>query len=97
MTILAPAWSRSPRPEFPLDAVERGISSGLVGASCSALANGRVVQCEVLYEEHPGLGFGDAALASLRQAVLSPRTVDGAAPNSKVLIWLAVTNSPQAN
>lgn len=39
---------------------------------CSARADGRVVACQILGETHPGLGFGDAAVALLTGSEVPP-------------------------
>jgi TonB family protein len=74
----------SPRREVSLTApeakVEQAIDTtvGQVPASvavtleCTAHTDGRVDGCEVLGETHPGLGFGEAALALMRDARVAP-------------------------
>ncbi|MGZ9100726.1 MAG: hypothetical protein ACXW3O_13575 [Brevundimonas sp.] len=44
------------------------LSHVLVTLECTARASGRVENCKVLGETHPGLGFGDAAIALMRDA-----------------------------
>lgn len=39
---------------------------------CMALASGHVVDCVVLQETRPGLGFGEAALALMNGAEVTP-------------------------
>lgn len=48
------------------------LSSFAVTLECTARANGRVEGCKVLGETHPGLGFGDAAIALMRDAEVAP-------------------------
>jgi TonB family protein len=43
-----------------------------VTLECTARASGRVEDCRVLGETHPGLGFGDAAIALMRDAEVAP-------------------------
>ena len=43
-----------------------------VTLECTARANGRVEGCHVLGETHPGLGFGEAAVALMRDAEVAP-------------------------
>lgn len=43
-----------------------------VTLECTARADGRVEQCKVLGETHPGLGFGEAAIALMRDARVAP-------------------------
>ncbi|CAN5249997.1 hypothetical protein BH10PSE1_BH10PSE1_24740 [soil metagenome] len=54
--------------------VETGpvLSSVAVTLECTAHANGRVSDCTVLGETHPGLGFGEAAIALMRDAEVAP-------------------------
>lgn len=48
------------------------LSSVAVTLECTARANGRVENCQVLGETHPGLGFGEAAIALMRDAEVAP-------------------------
>ncbi|KQW86328.1 TonB family protein [Brevundimonas sp. Root1279] len=48
------------------------LSSVAVTLECTARASGRVENCRVLDETHPGLGFGDAAIALMRDAQVEP-------------------------
>jgi len=57
---LVPASSISTAPR-----VER-LQAVAVTLECTARANGRVENCRVLGETHPGLGFGEAAVALMR-------------------------------
>ena len=43
-----------------------------VTLECTARANGDVEGCHVLGETHPGLGFGDAAIALMRGEHVAP-------------------------
>ncbi|NBW10367.1 MAG: hypothetical protein EBR82_20290 [Caulobacteraceae bacterium] len=43
-----------------------------VTLECTARANGNVEGCHVLGETHPGLGFGDAAIALMRGEHVAP-------------------------
>lgn len=43
-----------------------------VTLECTAKANGRVEGCQVLGETHPDLGFGEAAIALMRDAEVAP-------------------------
>lgn len=44
---------------------------------CTALASGRVADCVVLEETRPGHGFGEAALALMSQAEVTPAVERG--------------------
>jgi len=43
-----------------------------VTLECTARASGRVENCSVLGETHPGLGFGEAAIALMKDAQVAP-------------------------
>lgn len=43
-----------------------------VTLECTAKASGRVEGCQVLGETHPDLGFGEAAIALMRDAEVAP-------------------------
>ena len=46
---------------------------------CTALASGHVTDCVVLEETKPGYGFGEAALALMNDAKVTPITEQGRA------------------
>lgn len=48
------------------------LQSVVVTLECTARANGRVDGCRVLGETHPGMGFGEAAMALMRDAEVAP-------------------------
>lgn len=52
------------------------LSSVAVTLECTARADGRVEGCRVLGETHPGMGFGDAAIALMRDARVEPGARD---------------------
>lgn len=52
------------------------LSSVAVTLECTARASGRVEGCKVLGETHPGLGFGEAAIALMRDARVEPGPSD---------------------
>lgn len=54
------------------DSARAFLSSVAVTLECTARANGRVEGCKVLGETHPGLGFGEAAIALMRDAEVAP-------------------------
>ena len=72
-----PVWTRQPAPLYPALALRRGIEEGEVQLVCEALASGEPTACEVVHENPAGAGFGEAALASMHQARVTPRTVEG--------------------
>lgn len=43
-----------------------------VTVECTAHADGRVTDCTVLGETHPGLGFGEAAVALVQDSRVEP-------------------------
>ena len=82
--ITNPTWSRMPQPterDFPDRALSTG-TSGVATVRCTAQANGRPTNCQVVSESPSGYGFGRAAVRVVQRGELSPRTVDGAAENA---------------
>ena len=75
--VVPAGWARQPAPYYPERAVRLGIEAGEVVLVCDAFSSGELGDCEVLRESPPRAGFADAALASMRQARVTPRTVDG--------------------
>ncbi len=71
-----PSWSRQPQPEFPDRARAAGITTGAVSLDCMINPNGTLTDCGVLSENPSGVGFGRAALAAVRSARVSPRSVE---------------------
>ena len=70
---------KTPRPVAQASvggAQARVLSSVAVTLECTARASGRVENCLVLGETHPGLGFGEAAIALMRDAEVAPGTRD---------------------
>lgn len=68
-----------PRPK--LEAVSQSVSSPTLSViavtlECTARASGQVENCQVLGETHPGLGFGEAAIALMRDAEVPPGPAD---------------------
>jgi TonB family protein len=47
-----------------------------VTLECTARASGKVENCRVLGETHPDLGFGEAAIALMRDATVRPGAED---------------------
>lgn len=73
-----PQSAKAPKAVQPAAASTRPASSGAVLSSvavtleCTARADGRVEGCKVLGETHPGMGFGEAAIALMRDARVDP-------------------------
>lgn len=66
---------KAPQPvaEVPQEASSGPVlTSVAVTLECTARANGHVEGCHVLGETHPGLGFGDAAIALMRGEEVAP-------------------------
>lgn len=64
-----PAVSMAPAPAPMLQSVA-------VTLECTAFADGRVGDCEVMEETHPGMGFGDAAIALMAGATTDRSAAD---------------------
>lgn len=87
-----PSWDRQPTAEqmmraYPDRALERGIG-GSATLNCLVQPNGAVAACDVSRETPAGQGFGRAAQSLSRHFRINPRTVDGAATGSRVIINL---------
>lgn len=52
------------------------LSSVAVTVECTARASGRVEDCRVLGETHPGLGFGETAVALMQRRAVAPAAHD---------------------
>jgi TonB family protein len=65
-----PAAATRPAPRAPI------LAGVAVTLECTARASGRVENCTVLGETHPGLGFGEAAIALMRDAEVAPSPRD---------------------
>ena len=63
----APSMATAPAPM---------LQSVAVTLECTAFADGRVGECRVLEETHPGMGFGDAAIALMRDAAVEQSSSD---------------------
>lgn len=78
-----PGVKVTPKPRAPAvqpvreTAAPNILSLVAVTLECTARASGRVENCTVLEETHPGLGFGEAAVALMRDAEVpaGPRDV----------------------
>ena len=47
-----------------------------VTLECTARSSGKVENCQMLGETHPGMGFAEAAVALMREATVSPGPKD---------------------
>ena len=75
----APAASAErahPAPQPVSLAPQPVLSSVAVTLECTAYKDGHVGACQVLGETHPGLGFGDAAVALMQGERLDPSAHD---------------------
>jgi len=52
------------------------LESVAVTLECTAFADGRVGDCKVLEETHPNMGFGEAAIALMRDATTDRSSAD---------------------
>lgn len=52
------------------------LSSVAVTLECTARQSGKVENCQVLGETHPGLGFGDAAIVLMQDTHVAPGSED---------------------
>lgn len=65
----APPGPSSAHTRAEPDAIMTGVA---VTVECTARKDGRVTSCQVLGETHPGLGFGEAAVALMTGTETSP-------------------------
>lgn len=72
---------------YPARAQSAGIA-GRATISCIATVAGTLRDCETTAESPPGYRFGQAAVAVSRHYRLSPRTVDGAAVESRITLTI---------
>ncbi len=68
----APSLTRAMVKAEPAPAAAPTLQSVAVTLECTAFADGRVGDCQVLGETHPGLGFDDAAIALMRDVRVEP-------------------------
>lgn len=90
--ITSPSWARQPSARqlmeaYPQRALARGVS-GSAALNCLVTESGNVSDCRLTSETPAGQGFGRAAQGLTRYFRLNPRTVDGAAEGSRVVIGL---------
>lgn len=90
--ITRPSWSRQPSGDqlmraYPRRALEAGVA-GSASLNCLVQANGSVADCQVTGETPGGYGFGRAAQSVSRYFRINPRTVNGSAEGSRVVIGM---------
>lgn len=88
-------WARQPAPLYPALAASRGVDRGDVTLRCEALASGELGACEIMSESPPGVGFGEAALASMREARVQPRSIDGFRTDSRIAFAVRFRMAPE--
>lgn len=77
LTLTRAALSVEPAPMPALEPAPAPLlQSVAVTLECTAFADGRVGECAVLEETHPGMGFGDAAIALMADATTDRSAVD---------------------
>ena len=90
--ITNPSWSRQPSAEQMMRAYpQRAIMANVGGSAslnCLVLPSGAVTDCNVTRETPGGYGFGRSAQSLSRHFRVNPRTVNGAAEGSRVIINL---------
>lgn len=59
-------------PAAPVRETPRQMSGVAVTLECTARVDGQVTDCQVLGETHPGMGFGEAAIALMQDARVEP-------------------------
>lgn len=81
--ITMPDWAEKPTGEdmaalYPPEAVKSGLE-GRATIGCVTTAEGLLADCQVVAEDPPGAGFGDAAVALAAKFRMQPMTKDGQA------------------
>lgn len=76
-----PDWQMRPSQEdiarvYPPAAAQAGVA-GKALMACTVTEEGRMAGCEILEEEPPQAGFGEAALKLQRRFKMMPKTKDG--------------------
>lgn len=82
--LFADTSARTPAPEpasirtadQPQKEPALALSAVTVTVECTARSSGRVENCHVLGETHPGFGFGEAAIALMEEAQVAPPQTD---------------------
>lgn len=76
-TLTRAALTDGPAPVAAMDAAPAPLlHSVAVTLECTAFADGRVGECAVLEETHPGMGFGEAAIALMADATTDRSAAD---------------------
>lgn len=81
LVISNPDWTRRPDSNdlaryYPEAALRNGVS-GRATMSCTVNLSGALTGCEIVAEDPPGSGFGDATLRAARHFRMRPQTRDG--------------------
>lgn len=63
-------------PPAPPPVTEPMLASVAVTVECTAHTDGHVTDCEVLAETHPGMGFGEAAVALIQDSTVERTVAD---------------------
>lgn len=71
-SIVPGALKAAPAVVAPAPAPTPLLQGVTVTLECTARANGKVEACRVMDETHPGMGFGDAAVALMNGAEVEP-------------------------
>lgn len=90
-----PVWLSRPVPEYPVEALRRGVGEGVVRLRCETLSSGEFGACEVLEETPADAGFAAAALAATRGARVQPFSIDGFETESDVSFTVRFRPAPE--
>jgi TonB family protein len=75
----SPSFTKPVKADAPIKATAQAepvLNSVAVTLECTARRSGQVDDCHVLAETHPGRGFGEAAVALMRDARVAPGPTD---------------------
>lgn len=100
-TIEQPKWLDYPGPDalsalFPATAAARSLKTGAAGLTCTAARGGVLADCAVAWETPTAAGFGDAALAAVRQTRINPWTDNGPVDGAGVQVPFQFNAPPAA-
>jgi len=70
---------------YPKQAREQRVT-GMAAIRCIATRSGRLRNCQIVSEDPPNFGFGDAELALAKYFELKPMTVDGKPVEAEVTV-----------
>ena len=87
--ITQPDYKAVPRLDrmfYPKKAREMGVTGGTASMRCVVTPRGKLKNCQIVSEDPPDVGFGDAELALGKYFELKPMIVDGKSVEAEVTV-----------